>query len=328
GALVLLPLLVRNLLTFGAPFYSTEQFDLWILRFYTGGTGLPWEHIYTNYLDGQPLPDRALLLRSYDTLYSAVAWGFRTLWTGGVLGGDILDLPLVLAGAAGWLLAPWRLRPLRYAWIGAFAAYGLFVLLAWHYEARYFLGVVPWFYIGIAAFLLWLWDHLRGNVPADDASDTPASLSTQHAVRSTQHATRNSPAALAVLPLAVIALLWPSVEAIAGRAASDTGPDNFAAAAGWVATHLPPDAVVMTRNPWEFNWYARRKAVMIPEGSVADVQAIASRYDAGYLWVGGRGDSAGLRPQLAPLYRGQPLPGLPATLLYQANGIYIYRLDR
>jgi hypothetical protein len=324
---VLAPLLIRNALTFGAPFFSTEQYDIWILRLHTGGI-LPWEHIYANYLDGQPLPDRALLLRSYDALWDAVRWGFDTLWKGGALNGDILDLPLVLVGAAGWLLAPWRLRPLRYAWLGAFGAYGLFVLLAWHYEARYFLGLVPWFYLGTAAFLFWVWDHLRGNTSADLAHTiTPTPPVSGPKIQNPKSKIQNSPA-LALLPLAVAALLWPSVADITGRAASDTGPDNFAAAGVWVATHLPADAVVMTRNPWEFNWYTQRKAVMIPEGSLADVQAIARRYGAGYLWVGGRGDSAALRPQLAPLYRGQPLPALPATILYQENGIYIYRLDR
>jgi hypothetical protein len=34
------------------------------------------------------------------------------------------------------------------------------------------------------------------------------------------------------------------------------------------------------------------------------------------------------REQLLPLYRRQPLPALPATLIYDADGVLIYRLER
>src|SRR5215218_9155749 len=34
AALVLLPLAVRNLLEFGLPFFSTESYDAWILRYW------------------------------------------------------------------------------------------------------------------------------------------------------------------------------------------------------------------------------------------------------------------------------------------------------
>jgi 4-amino-4-deoxy-L-arabinose transferase-like glycosyltransferase len=336
-AITLAPLLAWNLLTFHAPFYSTEQTDLWILRFYTGSGGLPWENIYANYLDGRPLPDRALLLRSYDALYSAVLWGFGKLWTGGVLNGDILDLPVVLAGAAGWLLAPRRLRGLAVAWVGAFLVYGLFVLLAWHYEERYFLALVPWFYLGTAALLFWIWDRLRGRAVGDEEwratiarwrkpRDAPA------AVAATGAAPRGG-AALLILPLAVAGLVAPMVSAIGARAASDVGPNSFATAGRWAAANLPAGAVVMTRNPWEFNWYAQRKAVMSPEGTITDTLQIIQRYGVTYLWLGGAGDSTSprvtpYREQLLPLYRRQPLPALPATLIYDADGVLIYRLER
>jgi 4-amino-4-deoxy-L-arabinose transferase-like glycosyltransferase len=335
AALVVAPLLARNFLTFGKPFHSTEEYDLWILRFWTGGTGLPWENIYADYLDGRPLPDRSLLLHSYQELYTAVRWGFDQIWTGGIVHGDIVDLPVFVAGLAGWLLIPARLRGLRTAWVGAFVVYGLFVLLAWHYEPRYFLALAPWFYLGTAAALFWIWDHLRGRAP--DSVD-PAAPPAVRARRAGPVAAplagrpRASAAALAVLPLAVVALLWPALTDIATRATGDAGPDNFAIAGRWAAANLPADAVVMTRNPWEFNWYAQRKAVMIPMGPLSDVQAIIQRYGVTYIWLGGPGDPTNLRnpparPVLDALYRRRPDATLPATLVYDQNGYLIYRLS-
>ncbi|HMA36617.1 MAG TPA: glycosyltransferase family 39 protein, partial [Chloroflexia bacterium] len=317
GAAVLVVglLVARNLLVFGVPFTSTESYDVWLLRLNIGGTGPSWEQIYADYL-GRPLPQPALLLYSYDALYQAVAWGFTTLWTSGVLKGDILALPICGAGLAGWALAPSPLRGLRTTWIGTFLVYGLVVLLAWHYESRYFLVVVPWFYLGTAALAVGLGDYARRGL-----------------TRRARPFRLLAGGGLALAVGLVLALPGPALLDIAERAKSESHPDTFAAAGRWAAANLPATAVVMTRNPWEFNWYAQRRAVMIPEGSLADIQAVAARYGVTYLWLGGPADPTSARATpvrlaLTPLYRREPLPGWPAQRVYDQDGILIYRLGR
>jgi len=325
------PLLGYNLLTFHAPFYSTESLDIWILRFWTGGTGPPWENIYADYLNGRPLPSRALLLHSYSDLYNAVGWGFGQLGKDVLNGSDLPALPMTVLGLLGWLVAvPRRLRGLRLAWVVSLGSYCLFVLLAWHYESRYFQALVPWLALGAAAVVAWVAD--RGAV-----NRQPSAVSHQLTIHTPQYAIRNARGAGGLVAgvcaaVMVVGLVVQPLPALAHRAETETGPDNFAAAGRWAAAHLPPDAVVMIRNPWEFNWYAQRKAVMIPEGSLDEIKAVAAEYGVGYIWLGGPADSTSRRPPLrealAPLYRRAPLPGLPATLIYDVNGYYIYRLGQ
>ena len=313
-ALTVAPLLAYNLLTFHTPFYSTESTDLWLLRLTVSTSGSAWERIYGNYLAGPP-PGPALLLHSYADLYTAVGAGFSAVWTAGISKGEILGaakplwltLAILAAAALGWWLTPPRLRGLALAAGGAFGGYSLAVLLAWHYESRYALALVPWIALGGAAALVRLHDGIAG------------------------HGSRvRRAAAVAVLLAALACVALADGDDIAKLTAGNARPDNFAAAGRWAAAHLPPDAVVMVRNPWEFNWYAQRRAVMIPEGSLADIQAIIRQYGVTHLWLGGPADSltapTPVRRALAPLYRRQPLPGLPATLLYDQNYL-IYRLD-
>ncbi len=315
-ALTLAPLLLYHLLTFQALFYSTESTDLWLLRLTTSTSGPAWERIYGNYLAG-PLPGPALLLNSYADLYSAVGTGISAVWTAGISKGEILGggkplwltLAILATGGLGWWLAPQRLRGLALAWIGAFGGYSVFVLLAWHYESRYALALVPWIYLGVAVALVRVHDGIAGR------------------------GTWGRRAVAGALLLAALApILLADRDDIAKLADGSARSDNFAAAGRWAAANLPADAVVMTRNPWEFNWYAQRRAVMIPEGGLADIQAIIRQYHVTYLWLGGAADSltapTPVRRALAPLYRRPhvPLPGLPATLLYDQNYL-IYRLD-
>jgi len=308
------PLLLYNLVTLHAPFYSTESTDLWLLRLTVSTSGPAWERIYGNYLAG-PLPGPALLLHSYTDLYTAVGAGFSAVWTAGIAKGEILGtakplwltLAILAAAAAGWWLAPQRLRGLALAWVGAFGGYSLVVLLAWHYESRYALALVPWIALGGAAALLRLHDGIAG-----------------------RGGVLRRVVAVVVLLAALARVGLADGEEIAKLAAGNARPDNFAAAGRWAAANLPPDAVVMVRNPWEFNWYAQRRAVMIPEGSLADIQTIIRQYGVTHLWLGGPADSltapTPVRRALAPLYSGKPLTGLPATLLYDQNYL-IYRLD-
>jgi hypothetical protein len=298
-AVVVLPLVARNLLAFGLPFFSTESYDTWILRFWPYDE---WEKIYAVYSGpGRALPSPRLLLGgSFDNLLAAVARGFQDAWAKGILGSDVLAAPLFLVGLTGWLLAPRRLYGLLSAWVAAFGLMELGILLYWHYEARYFLGLVPWLYLGLAAGVFWAWDRSRERRPVDALPRAPGRW------------------ALALLPLVVLLVLGPAWQNIASQANTARSPDPFAVAGRWLAANTPPDAVIMTREPWELNWYSQRKVVMIPWGSVADVRQIGQQYHVTYLWLGGPTGTA--RPQLGPLYQGKPLAGMTVHEVYRSQG--------
>ncbi|NCC33659.1 MAG: hypothetical protein EOM24_16825, partial [Chloroflexia bacterium] len=56
------------------------------------------------------------------------------------------------------------------------------------------------------------------------------------------------------------------------------------AAYAWLQANTTPEAVVMTRIPWQFNWHVERPAVMIPNTGDRDLLlTIARHYDAQYL---------------------------------------------
>jgi hypothetical protein len=309
-ALVLLPLLARNLLTFGQPFYSTESYDAWILRFWLPGDDSVWERIYSVYVGpGRELPHPRLLLGgSFDQLFAAVGRGFSDVWDKGVVQEQVLPVLVVLGAAGGWLLAPRRLYGLLGAWVLALGGTSVATLLYWHYEERYFMVYVPWAYLGLAGGLFWLWDRARTPPNADDAPRQPGRW------------------ALAVLPLAVALLVPPMLQDIATQVEQAREPQPLIAAGEWLAANTPPDAVIMTRDPWELNWYSNRRAVMIPMEPPDVIRAIGRQYGATYLLLGG--PSGSKRPQLAPLYQRQPMDGMNVTEVYhtdESGAITIYR---
>ena len=223
-ALVLLPLLARNLLTFGQPFYSTESYDAWILRFWLPGDDSVWERIYSVYTGpGRDLPHPRLLLGgSFDQLFAAVGRGFSDVWAKGVVQEEVLPLLVVLGAVGGWLLAPRRLYGLLGAWLAALGLISVFTLLYWHYEERYFMVFVPWAYLGLAGGLFWLWDRARTPPTADAAPRQPGRWG------------------LAVLPLAVALLVPPMLKDIATQVDQARQPQPLIAAGAWLAANTPP----------------------------------------------------------------------------------------
>jgi hypothetical protein len=309
-ALVLLPLLARNLLTFGQPFSSTESYDAWILRFWLPGDDSVWERIYGVYVGrGRELPHPRLLLGgSFDQLFAAVGRGFSDVWAKGVVQEQVLPLLVVLGAVGGWLLAPRRLYGLLGAWLAALGLTSLFTLLYWHYEERYFMVFVPWAYLGLAGGLFWLWDRARTPPTADDAPRRPGRWG------------------LAVLPLALLLLVPPMLQDITTQVEQARQPQPLIAAGAWLAANTPADAVIMTRDPWELNWYSNRRAVMIPMEPPDVIRAVGRQYGATYLLLGG--PSGSKRPQLAPLYQRQPMAGMSVTEVYhtdEGGAITIYR---
>ncbi len=273
------PLVVRNLLTFGKLYYSTESHDAWILEY------TEWDKIYAVYtpeLGGEGTPDRSWILR----------WGFdRTLakmshqltavrdyllpgWQGLPPGLDLLAARgdkdtrllfdtgawLALLGCIGVLATRRRLIGLLLA---AFVPYTLFLVIYWHAnEERYFVVVLPWLAL-LAAAALW-----RGYDRIAVIGDG-----------------RWAPLGLAMAIIAIALMVQPSWAPIDQKVRGE--PQLYAAdldAYAWLAANTPADAIMMTRNPWQLNWQSQRPALMIPY--TVDRQILlrlAQHYRARYL---------------------------------------------
>jgi hypothetical protein len=193
--------------------------------------------------------------------------------------------------------------------------YGLFVLTYWHYEGRYFQAAVPWLYMLLAWGLFWTWDRLR------------AALNDGLGRRW----------GLLLLPLLAAMLLWPSLDMIGQQIESDVQPTGTVRGMQWLRDHTTPQDVIMTRDPWELNWYTERPAVMIPNEDLATIEKVARQYGVTYLQLDGidtrqcPDDPAappsslptGNRPALGSLYCGIERPGF--ELVYRQGALTIYR---
>ncbi len=327
-ALVLAPLLLRNVLAFGSPFFSTEGYDAWILRYWPAHE---WEDIYKVWTGGE-LPNFRWVLGGkfgYENLFKAAGINLEWVWRRGVLGEQgssdfVFGLPALIGATLGLAALPRKVRGL-FGMVGlSVGLYALFVLGYWHYEGRYFQVAVPWLYMLLAWGLCWLWDRLRG----------------MNVVGGQEAAPRGG--TLLLLPLAVAALLWPMLGAIGEQIKADTVPTGFVTAMEWLKGHTTPQDVVMTRDPWELNWYSERRAVMIPYDDEATVERIARQYGVTYLQLGGPVDGistaqcpsepaskgpfpTGVRPVFGKMYCGVEKPGY--RLVYRQGGLTIYKLE-
>lgn len=287
--LVLSPYLVRNMVEFGRPVYSTESYDAWVLG-YRGNDGDSWNDIYRVFdpeLGGPGLPDRSWILRwGFDQTYAKFLVQLNALrdylmpvWS---------DPPALLLTAEGrpylfsssetknlltplgaWLAligfvgALWARRRLASLLLFAFGPYTLFLLTYWRTnEERYFLMVMPWLFL-LAAWVIWA------------GYDRLAAIADR----------RWSPLALILVGLTLVLIVQPSWERIAYKIEHEPAkwaPDITAYA--WLQANTPPDAVMMTRNPWQLNWHAERPAVMIPNTSDQELFCyLADYYAAEYL---------------------------------------------
>ncbi|HEY0069910.1 MAG TPA: glycosyltransferase family 39 protein, partial [Chloroflexia bacterium] len=322
-ALVLAPYFLRNMLAFGKPFFSTEGYDAWILRYWPGHN---WEDIYKYYVGGE-LPSFRWVIGGkfgYETLFGAIGVNLQWVWQRGVLGeqgsSDFVFGLLPLTGALVGLAASTRRVAGLFGMVGlCVGLYGLFVLAYWHYEGRYFQVAVPWLYMLLAWGLFWAWDRLR------------ASLNDGLARRW----------GLWLLPLLAVMVLWPSLDTIGKQIEADLQPTGFVTGMQWLRDHSTPQDVVMTRDPWELNWYTERRAVMIPNDDMATMEKVARQYGVTYLQLGGPVDGidvrqcpddpaspqsrfpTGTRPVLGSLYCGVERPGF--ELVYRQGGLTIYR---
>lgn len=297
AAVLFAPWVVRNWVLFGAPIHSTEQFDAWILKY------KEWEEIYRLYYDD--LPNRSWLLRyGWDAVSQAIGTEFRRWWQYfAVEDGSLLTLlgsalalggALTLRGKAAKLLAPAGL---------ALAILGTFICTYWHVEERYFVPFIPWLALLAARGLWWIHDALAYR--RDDAGAwRPSGFGWLGIV---------------LVVMLCVPLLAPFPREVAAKIESDAAKRQELRAYDWLAANTAPDAVVMTRVPWQLTFYSGRRSVMIPLGGVEEVQRIVEKYGVDYLLM--EGDARGKRPALrqALLVEG------PWKLLYDEGGVQIYR---
>ncbi len=321
---VVSPLLVRNVTTFGSPFYSTESYDAWVLKW-----NPPFERIYA-YWQPTDLPNRSWLLRyGYDAMYRGLGREVQALGAGnsptgggaGLLGGDI-GRPLAVALAIlALFVAPrgWRTsladgaganiggnslpdlrgglgRGVTTPLLLSLILYAGFVTLYWHYEARYFYAYVPWVYLLAAAALFWLYDVIAPAAPLPKPSPLQgresAPLPNPPLLQGRGYRTgvRNVAAALIVVVYAGF-LLFTSISQLVEDTGNYVGATPLVAAAQWFEANTSPGTVAMSRNPWEFSWHSHRLGVMIPldpqdiSRSLPQIKAAAQQYHASYLML-------------------------------------------
>ncbi len=279
---LLAPYLVRNMLTFGVPFYSTESKDAWVLEYTT------WDQIYAVYTTEEGLstlgvPDRSWILRwGFDrTLvkmerqvralrdYLIPSWQRAPFGLSDWFGRADKDRLLFEAGAwlalFGIVAAIARHRRLTTLLGAAFVPYTLFLIVYWHTnEERYWVVVMPWLALFAAAALWRIYDRIAA---LSDGRWTPFGL-------------------LAVMALTA-AIMAPSWSPIAEKVRDE--PNLYRAdldAYAWLKRNTPPDAVVMTRNPWQLNWHSERPALMIPYTTDRETfLRLARRYNVRYLVI-------------------------------------------
>ncbi len=335
ASLLLAPLFAYNLRHFGRPFFSTESYDAWILKY------RPWEEIYTLFWT-RPLPHPRLLVGyGFDRVTGAVlqelrkVWGYvrhGKLWSSALLPllgagllwiwGTLPPSPFSPGGSSGRRQrnlrekraprggkgralgrgsarsAPWPslLGLLTLQW----GLYTAFLVTYWHAEERYYLPLIPWGTLLVGALLSWV---LR--ILADGG-------------RRPRLALLGGALVLALLAGVLAEYRTPIQDKL--RFEVERRPGQMAVYR-WMAANLPADAVVMARNPWQMHYYTGRKGVMIPNGSLEEILTAARFYGVDVLLLEGE-----RRPALAPLQRGEARWGF--ELLYQDAHARLYAVPQ
>jgi len=332
--LILSPYLVRNLILFGKPVYSTESYDAWVLD-YRGVSGDAWSEIYRVFAPewgGPGLPDRSWILRwGFDATFTKFETQVRELraylmpaWPGAppvlaaLFSHDAQKNILTPLGA--WLALTGFLAAIAYRrnWLGLLAftytPYIIFMLTYWRTnEERYWVALIPWLAL-LAAWVIWA------------GYDRLAAVGDR----------RWAPLGLILALAAIITIVAGSQADIEDKVRNE--PQIWhqdLAAYEWLQANTPPDAVIMTRLPWQVNWHTERPAVMIPNTDDRELLLqIARHYGAQYLVLENqmrvKGDVGRL---LAPLMDHDNQPGMIIDgfeLLYASPApdfrAFIYRI--
>ncbi len=322
AGLLFAPWVFRNLFLFGSPVYSTEQFDAWILKYQD------WEEIYRIYF--RDLPERSWLLRyGFDRVFEAIGLEFRRWWlyfsrdAGSLL--TLLGSFLALGGALALRGRAARL----FALVGAvFFLFGAFICIYWHVEERYFVPFIPWLALLVARALWWghdtlaYWRDEEGRRSSTGFGWLGLLLLVLACLHLTASFSREAAAKMEMDrgPAVRERQVW---DASRGQWVVERGPPQGKRAEiqayRWLAEHSAPDAVVMTRVPWQFTYYSGRRSVMIPQGSLEEVRCIAELYGVDYLLMEGDG-----RTERPTLQQALQSGGGPWTLLYDEGGVQVY----
>ncbi|NWJ95420.1 MAG: glycosyltransferase family 39 protein [Chloroflexi bacterium] len=295
--LIISPLMVRNLLQFQTPFYSTEQRDVWLMKYYP-----PDERIYDLYYTDptRPLPvANHLLLYGFDTIFQVNNNQFTKEWNDLLSGNYLAPLLWVLLGL-GLLVFPRRQAHLVGLVSLLFVAYLLFINLYWHYEIRYFMAWLPWCYAFGLYGLNWIYDKIRAE--RDNQPTNPV----------------NKGYWAIWVVVAVFLVLWlPGLQKIADEQniKGYTGTTGIVTVAQWLKQNTPKEARVMSRNIWELSFHSERQGVMIPNNaSLDEIKQVMGDYGVRYLQLdhtnlksNGQPDESvwNMRPALWPLIARQ-----------------------
>jgi hypothetical protein len=215
-------------------------------------------------------------------LFAMGAW-LALLGTLGALGSRRLLLSLLLA---------------------AFVPYSLFLVAYWHAdEERYFVMLMPWLAL-LAAYAVWRsYDRIAA---IGDGRWTPAGL------------------ALAIM--ALVLMVQPSWPIITEKVQFEpqryrADEDAYAWLGAWAREHNQPDAVVMTRNPWQFNWRSRLPALMVPHTTdPRTLLRLAQYYQVRYLVIdSSQRPPPAVRQMLDTLIDGKTLEPVYTTPVYKAR---------
>ena len=87
----------------------------------------------------------------------------------------------------------------------------------------------------------------------------------------------------------------------------------------WLKENAPPDAITMTRNPWELHFYSEQFAIQIPRTTLEKTIEVMRYYRPSYIIP-----LLDRRPSLKPLVEGE-VPGL--ELVYDNNKLQLYKID-
>lgn len=275
------PYVEYNMRLYGSPAHTTEQFDAWLLEY------TQWDAIYRVYapdngIGSGDLPNRSWVLRwGYDAVAHKVVNQFTALrnyimpslaawpvmWHGFGAAPDAKSLMpalwvwCMLIGLFVWHATSQSM--LKRLFMATFTPYVLFMATYWHAnEPRYWVVVLPWMALLAAAAVVagidrsaqWFGGRLL------------------------------APFLVAVVFFGGMSA-YDSLQNIMQRQRIDT---QMVAADRDMYDYLrqktPLNAVMMTRVPWQLNWYAQRPAVMIPADADANtLLRIAKHYQARYL---------------------------------------------
>ncbi|MFD3164940.1 glycosyltransferase family 39 protein [Herpetosiphon sp. NSE202] len=340
AVLVFAPYIARNLHEFGKPAFSTESYDAWIIG-YTNFDSI--YNIYTNE-QGLPgsngLPEPSWILRwGYQKTFDKIGNQFEATRNyllpaspalgmlsgrGNLMGNNdqgVNGKPYVWLMLGAWLsliglLAARRQQASLMALVAAsFAPYIVFLAFYWHAdEERYFVPLVPFLALLAAGALVAIHDAI-------------ARCWNQ----------RGRPLALVVAGYLLVLALTPGWVEAANKSATVVGSEYAEwqpdlQAFEWLRQNTPPEAVVMTRVPWQLNFHAERAAVMNP--NVADlnvIKQVATYYKASFIVVNAvQNNKDQAQIGLGHLLRGEELAGfkLRASFAGPKNRtVYIYEIQ-